>query len=146
LPALLAQIEFGTIGFLPETIPVEIRPGLVVLQHVLTNERLEHPTDFVLLLTGFVADQTLFEQTGVHLLGEHRTPEFNPETMETNVPGLYVAGTAAAGSQRRYVLFIENSHVHVGRIFKHLTGRWPAQLGTIAERSYEPPLEDIQAN
>jgi thioredoxin reductase (NADPH) len=67
--------------------------------------------------------------------------------METNVPGLYVAGTAAAGMrQERYKLFIENSHVHVGRIVKALTGRWPEKLGTIPARRYDLPLEAIQDN
>jgi thioredoxin reductase (NADPH) len=43
-------------------------------------------------------------------------PEFSPETMETNVPGLYVAGTAAGGTQTQYKLFIETSHVDVEKI------------------------------
>ena len=43
--------------------------------------------------------------------------------METNVPGLYVAGTAAAGTQSSGVKeFIETSHVHVHRIVAALTG------------------------
>jgi thioredoxin reductase (NADPH) len=66
--------------------------------------------------------------------------------METNVPGLYVAGTAAAGNQSRYRLFIENCHHHVGKIMVALTGKWPAQLGTIAARRYDVPLADIQTN
>jgi thioredoxin reductase (NADPH) len=66
--------------------------------------------------------------------------------METNIPGLFVAGTAAAGTQSNYTLFIENTHVHVGRILQVLTGRWPDRLGTIPSRQYEQPLEDIQSN
>ena len=42
--------------------------------------------------------------------------------MESNVPGLYVAGTAVAGTQDRYRVFIENCHVHVDRILAALTG------------------------
>ena len=90
---------------------------------------------------------SLLEAAGVTLAGESRTPVYDPETMETDVPGLYVAGTAAAGwRQERYTLFIENTHIHVGKIVQALTGRWPDRLGTIPPRRYELPLEAIQDN
>ena len=50
---------------------------------------------------------------------------FDHKTMETNVPGLYVAGTATAGTQRRTKVFIETSHVHASRIARAVTGRGP---------------------
>jgi thioredoxin reductase (NADPH) len=151
LPDLLTQIELGTIQFIPESVPVEIHPDHVVLEKICQEkpravEQFTHQTDFVLLNTGFVADMSLFERAGVRLQGEEHAPEFDPATMETNVPGLYVAGTAAAGSQKRYHLFIENCHEHVGKIVADLTGKWPEQLGTIPARKYDLPLEDIQAN
>ena len=144
LPDLKTQIELGTIGFLPETVPLEITPEHVILQG--KTGRVLHPTDFVLLSTGFVADTSLFRAAGVNLVAEACAPEFNPQTMETNVNGIYVAGTAAAGTQKKYRLFIENCHEHVARIVYALTGRWPDQLSTIPARSYELPFEDIQAN
>jgi len=45
--------------------------------------------------------------------------------METNIPGIYVAGTAAGGTQNRYRLFIENCHVHVSKILSAITGAAP---------------------
>jgi len=145
LPDLLAQIEMGTIGFLPETTPLEITPTYVVLQRS-DGTCVHQPADFVLMLTGFVGDMSLFEKAGVSLVGEERSPWHNPETMETDVLGIYVAGTAAGGeSKQRYTYFIENCHVHVARIIHHLTGKWP-KVGTIPERQYELPVEDIQAN
>jgi thioredoxin reductase (NADPH) len=151
LPDLLAQIEFGNIRFLPCTMPVEITPEKVVLEHVnhldqIGGQSIELPADFVLLNTGFVADMSLFEMAGVRLHGEQRTPEFDPESMQTNMPGLYVAGTAAAGSQKRYTLFIENCHDHVGKIVASICGYWPDELGTIPSRRYNLPFEDFQAN
>jgi bacillithiol disulfide reductase len=151
LPDIEAQIEAGTIGFLPETLPVEITPSHVVLMPT-TDGRLNggapivHETDFVLLNTGFRGDQRLLEMAGVELRGENRVPVFDPETMETNVPGIYLAGTVAAGVQQRYTLFIENTHEHVGRITKTITGRWPEQLGTVASRNYHLSFERIEAN
>jgi len=145
LPDLHTQIELGNISFYPQSWPVEITPQEVILENA-EGERIIHPADFVLLNTGFVQDPGLFEMAGIELRGERRVPVYNPETMETNVPGLYLAGTAAAGTQKRYTLFIENCHEHVGKIVQHLTGQWPDRLGTIPARRYDLPLEDIQAN
>ena len=152
LPDLQAQIELGLIGFYPLTVPLEITPTAVTLARLSEDgspgsDIFQHPADFVLLLTGFEADMTLLEQAGVTLHGPTRAPLFDPVTMETDVPGLYVAGTAAAGQrQEGYTIFIENSHVHVGRIVQALTGQWPARLGTIPSRQYELELKDIEAN
>ena len=150
LPDLLTQIELGNIDFYPETVPVEITPGKVILKRMSGSldevECFEVPIDFVLLNTGFVQIPRLFELAGVRLMGEQRSPEYDNETMETNVPGLYVIGTAAAGTQKKYRLFIENCHEHVGKVHKALIGNWPEKLGTIPERQYEPPFEQYQAN
>ena len=152
LPDLQTQIELGTIGFLPRTVPVEITPDQVTLELLddegaPTSELVQAPADFVLLLTGYRHDMTLYERAGIELEGPKRVPCYDPATMETNVPGLYLAGTAAAGErQERYTLFVENSHVHVGRIVQALTGRWPDKLGTVPSRRYELPVEAIQAN
>ncbi|MBC8074841.1 MAG: NAD(P)-binding domain-containing protein [Chloroflexales bacterium] len=151
LPDVYAQIEAGTIGFLPETTPVEIAPGRVLLVPTVDGQLAGgapfwHETDQVLLATGFRGDQSLLEQIGVELRGENRVPVFAPATMETNVPGLYLAGTVAAGVQQRYSLFIENCHEHAGKIFQAISGRWPDRLGTIAARRDTPSLEQIAAN
>ena len=62
---------------------------------------------------------------GVELVGDQRAPKFDPATMQTNVPNLYIAGTAAAGTQQRFKLFIENCHIHALRIAKSITGQDP---------------------
>ena len=152
LPDLEAQFEAGTIGFLPETVPVEIRPDSVLLSP--TRDGVAIPdaaplfqqTDFVLLNTGFRGEQELLTMAGVELIGENRVPVFDPATMESNVAGLYLAGTVAAGIQQRYTLFIENCHEHAGRITQTLTGRWPDGLGAVPARSYALAFEHYQAN
>jgi bacillithiol disulfide reductase len=80
-------------------------------------------TDFVLLMTGYTQDPSLFEQLGITLIGDDRKPTFSLKTMETDVPGVFVAGTASAGTQSRTKVFIETSHVHVDRIIAALQGR-----------------------
>ncbi len=123
LPEINWLVSKGRIRFLSETAPVAITPRAVALMD--GSGCPVDPVDAqdVLLLTGYVQEPTLFERAGVRLHGDGRKPEFERTTMETNVPGLYVAGTGAAGTQIGGVkVFIETAHVHVARIVAHLTG------------------------
>jgi len=130
-PELEWLISKGKIGFLPETAPVRIEPGRVELERVawegdaprMTGERVWHETDFTLALTGYVQDRTLFDRLGLDLFGEEQRPRHDPDTMESSVPGVYVAGTACGGSQRRTRVFIETSHTHAARIVGAIAGR-----------------------
>ena len=112
LPEIRAMIRDGLVRFLPRTWPVEIRDGSVLLN---TGETLA--ADFVLALTGYRQDTGLFEMLGVDLQGADRKPLLDEQTMETNVPGVFVAGTAIAGSPAERVrIIVEDCHVHVPRI------------------------------
>ncbi|MHC4402608.1 MAG: NAD(P)-binding domain-containing protein [Planctomycetota bacterium] len=122
---VMMWIRKGEIEFLPETVPVQITPEHVVLAPARVVEPAESdlvplPADFVILSTGFVADMSLAEQLGVTLHGPEKVPEHSPATMETDSPGVYLAGTAAGGTQRQYKLFIENGHAHVQKILAAL--------------------------
>lgn len=151
LPDIQAQIEAGTIRFLSETVPIEITPAHVVLLPTVdgqptTGAPILHEANFVFLASGYRGDQSLLAMAGVEFQGENRVPVFNQATMETNVPGLYLAGTVAAGIQQRYTLFIENAHEHVGKITAAITGHWPEKLGAVPSRSYELSLAQIETN
>lgn len=153
LPDLEAQFESGGIGFLPSTTPVEITPTHVVLkptgevgQPLMDEPDIIFSADFVLLNTGFRGDQSLLQGLGITLEGSNLVPIFNEKTMETDVAGVFLCGTVAAGVQQRYKLFIENSHDHIGKIVQALTGSWPKQLGTIASRNYHLDFEKYQDN
>ena len=125
-PEIEYLIKSGRIDGHLATLPVEITPTHVAIAPVGGGGPVRLPADFVLLLVGYEADMSLFEAAGVTLAGERRVPRFDEATMETDVPGLYVAGTAAAGTQRSGVrLFLENAHVHVERITAALTGAPP---------------------
>lgn len=122
LPEIKGLIKAGHIGWWPRTSVDRITPTSVVLAETGGDTR-EAAADDVLLLTGYEMDGSLLESAGVELVGEGRAPQHNPRTMETNIPGLYVAGTAVAGTQSRFRYFIENCHVHAARIVGTITGR-----------------------
>jgi thioredoxin reductase (NADPH) len=148
---LKPEIEFlirtEAIRFHPQTVPTEITPTTVLLAPVDAEGRpspnrmdwQSQAADFVLLLIGYQMDCSLLAGAAVDLRGPGQAPALDPQTMETNVSGLYVAGTAAGGSQRRYRLFIENSHAHVARIVRHLTGQDPRHINPLA---FSPVSED----
>ena len=104
------------------TLPTEISESHVMLRHLPGSDVSRLPFDFVLLLIGYEADMTLLGCAGVELKGECQMPVYSEQTMETNVPGLYVAGCAVGGTQDKYALFLENCHVHVPRIIASLRG------------------------
>ena len=126
-PELHGLIGRGAIESHFLTRPVRISPTHVTLLEVDDDALAEREVsaDFVLPLIGYRPDQTLLEQAGVQLAGEQRAPVCDRDTMETNVPGVYVAGTAVAGEQLRFRLFIENCHIHARRIAHALTGQPP---------------------
>jgi len=124
------------IRFLPRTVPVEIGLRYVTLAptregHPIEGQSTRQRADFVLLCTGYRADQSLLVEAGVALDELTGVPDFDDETMETNVPGVYVAGTAANGNRARHKLFIETTHHHVTRIVGHITGKEPSRVNTL---------------
>ena len=131
LPEINGLMQSGRIPAHLPTVPRAITPTHVTLARVgdslYGHDTFDVPADFVLPLIGYVQDNKLFKLAGVHLEGDCGAPVFNPRTMETNVPGLYVAGTAVGGTQDKYRVFIENCHVHVGRILAALTGAAPPE-------------------
>jgi len=132
-PELEACIRSGLIQARFGTQPVEIAPGFVRLRSIADDEIEIIPVDDVLLQIGYEADGSLFEAAGCRLEGETHAVVHDPTTMETSVPGLFVAGTAVAGTQGRFTVYIENSHVHAERIAAAITGAAPPPDPTLPE-------------
>jgi thioredoxin reductase (NADPH) len=80
------------------------------------------PAQAAFVLVGYVPDADFQRRCGVEVDGETLVPRFDPETCETNVPGLYVAGTIQAGREIDRI-FIENSREHGPQIVRHLLRR-----------------------
>jgi thioredoxin reductase (NADPH) len=91
---------------------VEINPDTVVIETPQGREIIKN--DFVFAMTGYHPDFEFLEAMGVRFEGEDRLPVCNPETLESNVPGIYLAGVIVAGS-RTNEIFIENGRFH-GRL------------------------------
>jgi thioredoxin reductase (NADPH) len=123
LPEIIGLIQEGKIDAHFNSLPVEIGPRYVRLKEL--DRTIDIEADFVLLQIGYEQDTTLFELAGIELSGPCRAPVYDERTMETSVPGIYVAGTAIGGTQEKYRVFIENCHVHVDRIMAALTGATP---------------------
>ena len=124
-PELQALIEEGRVTAHMPTNPVEIGPSSVTLECRANGERREIAVDDVLLQIGFEQDDHLFRMAGVTCGGPQQAPTFAAETLETDVPGVYVAGTAIAGTQQRFKAYIETSHDHGPRIAAAITGSPP---------------------
>src|SRR2546425_1153181 len=82
------------------------------------------PADFVLALTGYTADLTLLRSVGVSVDDASGVPQHAPDTMETNVRGVYIAGVLASGFDANKI-FIENGREHGGRICDHIKSKPP---------------------
>jgi bacillithiol disulfide reductase len=96
---------------------VEIRPSEVVLD---TREAI--PCEAVLLMTGYHADADFMRRIGIEIHADTLSPKYDPDTYETNVPGLFVAGGQLAG-KRTGTVFIENGRFHGEVIAKTLAAR-----------------------
>jgi thioredoxin reductase (NADPH) len=108
-PDIENRIREGSIAARFDTHLLEITPRSVVVEG--PDGRDELPADGVFLLTGYISDNRLLRAAGVDIHPETCGPRHNPETFETNVPGLYVIGAMVAGKASGRI-FIENGRFH----------------------------------
>ncbi len=120
-PDIQNRIQEGSIRAFFNTNVVEISPDSLTLRTG-DGEPFEIGNDFVLALTGYHADPRLLQSFGVEVDPETLKPSFDSTTMETNVPGLYVAGVVVGGRDSGQI-FIENSRIHAQRIIEHVAPR-----------------------
>ncbi|AZB21158.1 YpdA family putative bacillithiol disulfide reductase [Kaistella haifensis] len=79
----------------------------------------EIENDFVLAMTGYLPDFDFLKNSGILLRNENLIPMYNPETMETNIENLYLAGVVCGGKDT-HLWFIENSRIHANLIMRHI--------------------------
>src|SRR5262249_20370184 len=118
-PDIENRIKEGSIAARFNTCIVEIRPASVIVRGARGVE--EIPADVVFLLTGYHPDWQLLADSGVEV-DARGAPIYNPDTFETNVPGLFVAGGAISGKDTAPI-FIENGRFHGERIVEAIVSR-----------------------
>lgn len=120
-PDIENRIKEGTIKAHFHSHITSITPTTVVIRTPDGEKTLEN--DFVLAMTGYQPPFEFMKRCGINFQDDpFHTPVYNEETMETNVPGLYLAGVVVGGLKTNK-WFIENSRVHAEMIIKHLTAK-----------------------
>ncbi len=120
-PDIENRIKEGSIAARYNTCVKEITPTSVIVRTEGSASDDDLPADTVLLLTGYRSDSNLLRAAGVHL-NARCEPTVDPETFETNVPGLFLAGGAVAGVDTSNI-FIENGRFHGEKIVQVIAGR-----------------------
>ncbi len=121
-PDIENRIKRGEIPAYFNSTVREIGDDFVLLKT--PNGEVELENDFVFALTGYHPDFDFLRGMGIELSIEQCRPLCDPETLESNVPGIYVAGVIVAGS-RTSEIFIENGRFHGRQIaadLKHKLG------------------------
>ena len=116
-PDIENRIKAGEIKAYFNSHLAEVTPDSVVLKTPDGIKSLKN--DFVFAMTGYHPDFAFLEGLGVHSEGADKLPVYNPETLESNVPGIYLAGVIVAGS-RTNEIFIENGRFHGRQIARGL--------------------------
>lgn len=112
-PDIINRIKEGTIkayfnstlkAIRENEVDIDTPEGLVTIKN-----------DFVMAMTGYKPNFDFLAKLGIHLSKDKFIPEYNSQTMETNQPGLYLAGVVCGGLDT-HLWFIENSRIHADMI------------------------------
>src|SRR5688572_2868869 len=119
-PDIENRIKEGSIAARFEATVVEVTPTAVIIeQH---GQRESVPAEGVFLLTGYHPDARLMTAAGIACDPQTLAPQLSPETFETNVPNLFLAGGAVAGRNTGSI-FIENGRFHGEKIIAAVAER-----------------------
>ncbi len=133
VPDVKNRVKEGKIDTRFNSIAKAIEPNRILIENTETGEQEWLAANFVFLLVGYLPDEKLLRRCGVALDPETKIPTYDPETFETNVPGLYLCGTVMAGTRTEKV-FIENGRDHAAAIADHLSGREVRAVPELIER------------
>ncbi|HEX4682637.1 MAG TPA: YpdA family putative bacillithiol disulfide reductase [Gemmatimonadaceae bacterium] len=120
LPDFLNREKEGSIAARWESRVKSIERGAVTIASQRGEERLK--ADFVYVMTGFAPNTQLLRDAGVPIDPQTGIPSHDPESLETSVPNLFIAGVVVAGFDANKV-FIENGRYHGDKIVARLLGQ-----------------------
>ena len=117
-PDIVNRIENGEIEAYYESEIKEIKEKSIVIKSPKGITEIDN--DFVLAMTGYQPNYDILQKLGVNInVDEFKTPEYNEDTMETNVDGVYLAGVICGGLKTNK-WFIENSRDHSEKIIRNI--------------------------
>ena len=125
LPDIENRIKNGEVTAYFDTVVERIDLDTVTL--ATPRGKVKIPNHFVFAMTGYHPDFEFLSSLGVRIEGKDRQPAFHPQSLESNVPGIYLAGVIVAGD-RTHEIFIENGRFHGHQIAEDLKAR----LGKLA--------------
>ena len=120
-PDIENRISEGSIMAYFNSEITEIKEKSVIFKNK-NGEINEIENDFVLAMTGYLPDFDFLKNSGIELQGDCLNPLYHPETMETNVPNLYLAGVVCGGKDT-HLWFIENSRIHAEMIVENILSK-----------------------
>lgn len=118
-PDIENRIKEGSIKAYTHSSLLAIHEGEVTIQ---TPEGIVTlPNDYVIALTGYQPNFEFLVKAGIQLSDDEKLqPFYDPATMETNIPHMYLAGVVCGG-MNTHIWFIENSRIHAQMILQHIT-------------------------
>jgi thioredoxin reductase (NADPH) len=119
-PDIENRIHAGEIRAMFNSHVTRIEPHQVLVQN--SNHETAVPAVQVFAMTGYHPDFSFLERQGIELDPETRRPKVNSETLETNRPGIYVAGVVVGGKNTSDI-FIENGRFHGRQIAAAMVGK-----------------------
>lgn len=122
-PDIENRIKEGDIKAFYNSEIEEIKEAEVIID--VNGERKTIKNDYVLALTGYMPNLNFLRNIGIRISDDQlKQPEYNADTMETNVKGVYLAGVVCGGMET-HKWFIENSRVHAEMIMTDIRVKIP---------------------
>lgn len=119
VPDIENRVKKGEVKAHFNTEVTEITDKEVFIRNIKTGKTDKIPADFVFLMVGYHPDAQFLRRVGISLNGEMLIPEIDPDTYESNIPGIYMAGSVIGGEETAKV-FIENGKLHAQPIIQHI--------------------------
>ena len=120
-PDIINRIKEGDIKAYYNSEIKEIKEGEVIINTLEKTITIEN--DYVLALTGYKPNFDFLQKVGIEISNdEKRLPQYNNDTMETNVKGMYLAGVVCGGMET-HKWFIENSRIHAPLIMQDIKSK-----------------------
>jgi thioredoxin reductase (NADPH) len=120
-PDIINRIQEGSIKAYYNASVISITDNNIIINS--PEGMIEIPNDWVIAATGYQPNLLFLEKIGIELSNDDiKKPTYNPETHETNVQGIYIAGVICGG-MNTHSLFIENSIVHADHIVNDIVNK-----------------------